>query len=76
MENDEIVLDNERIGRCIRVRMARDNMKNAELARKMGVTQSMIRVYKEGRIYDVRTLYRMAVIFGTTLDGLLKIGSE
>lgn len=77
------IIDSKHIANWLRVAVARKEMKKAELgekpttnvslADKLGVTPSMIRVYKEGRIYDIRQLQKIAWVFDTTLDELFEI---
>ena len=68
-----IDLNQQLMGRCIRVQMARNDLTVADIADKMGVTRMTANHYKNGKVNDIRKIARLCNMFGVTFDQLFEI---
>lgn len=64
------------VGKSIRVAMAMKNMRNSELAEKLGVTQSTVSVMCSRDTAAGQTLKALAEIFEMKVSELLALGED
>ena len=67
------MIDQEYIKAHIQPAMDNSGKSIDEMAEELGKTSAMVRYYRQGRIFDIRMLERIAEMCGTTVAKMLDL---
>jgi transcriptional regulator with XRE-family HTH domain len=69
-------MNDEYIGTCVRMAMAKNRVSNWNLARLMGVSVVTVANWRKGKIRDIETLTFIAEFCGLTREEMLDLADD